>query len=207
MEHMNREQMSLPRLFRETEGLMHRYVASLTPAAFDPERGQGRILALLRKTGPISQRDMAYLLGIRPQSLGELVRKLEENEYICREQSAEDKRGYMVSLTDKGSEVELPKPPMERVFSCLDESEQDSLRHCLERLCSQLEELTPDRPPQDGPGWGGPGGGFGPGPHHGCHPRHAAGHGHGCRPRRDPGRCGFGLRGELFMTDPGWGGF
>ena len=42
----------------------------------DPYRGQGRILALLKLQPGISQADLAYLRGMRPQSAGELRTKL-----------------------------------------------------------------------------------------------------------------------------------
>ena len=44
-------------------------------------RGQGRVLKLLRLKPEMSQREMAEILGIRPQSLGETLSKLEAAGY------------------------------------------------------------------------------------------------------------------------------
>lgn len=179
-------EMSLSRLFFRTEHLIHRYMASRMQDAFDPERGQGRILALLKKTGPLSQKDIAYLLGLRPQSLGELLRKLEEGGFITREPLADDKRGRLVSLTEKGQDVEMPRSPVEDVFACLDETEQETLHEYLERICSSIRDALPEDEPWPHPPFGmpGPGGGCGHGPggpaggpgagpghrwHHHCH--------------------------------------
>ena len=49
-------------------------------------------------------KDIAYLLNIRQQSLNESLKRLEENEYIKRTPSPEDKRIMIVNLTDKGQE-------------------------------------------------------------------------------------------------------
>lgn len=172
-------QRSLPRAFRETEMLLHRYMASRRQEAFDPERGQGRILALLKRTGPLPQRDLAYLLGIRQQSLGELVRKLEENEFVTRAPQPDDKRVLIVALTEKGSELEMPRTPLAAVFDCLDEEEQQNLSTYLDRICARLAELLPEDP---GAAWAGPDAGFEPGCRPGPHPGPRPGH----------GPCGFG---------------
>lgn len=47
----------------------------------DTSRGQGRVLAILKMKPEISTKDLAYLLGIRQQSLNELLNKLEKKEY------------------------------------------------------------------------------------------------------------------------------
>ncbi len=64
--------------------------------------GQGRVLRLLDLHSPITQKELAYLLGIRSQSLGELLTKLEEVEYIQRTPNPEDKRTAIVAITDQG---------------------------------------------------------------------------------------------------------
>lgn len=45
----------------------------------DTTRGQGRILAMLKIQPEIATKELAYLLGIRQQSLNELLNKLEKN--------------------------------------------------------------------------------------------------------------------------------
>ena len=47
--------------------------------------GQGRVLALLKIQPEIATKDMAYLLGIKQQSLNELLKKLEKSGYVKEE--------------------------------------------------------------------------------------------------------------------------
>lgn len=44
--------------------------------------GQGRVLALLKIQPEIATKDMAYLLGIKQQSLNELLKKLEKVDML-----------------------------------------------------------------------------------------------------------------------------
>ena len=68
----------------------------------DPTRGQGRILAMLKIQPEIKTRELAYLLGIRQQSLNELLNKLEKSGHVERKPSEKDKRVMVVHLTEKG---------------------------------------------------------------------------------------------------------
>ena len=69
-----------------------------------PPRGQGRgrMLGLLHDHGEMSQSQIAAHLGIRPQSLSEMLAKAEADGVIVRRQSPEDKRQTLVSLTELG---------------------------------------------------------------------------------------------------------
>ena len=61
-------------------------VPSTKPYAFRPygdsRRGQGRVLAILKMQPEISQKELLYLLDMRPQSLGELLSKLEKTDTL-----------------------------------------------------------------------------------------------------------------------------
>jgi DNA-binding MarR family transcriptional regulator len=107
----------------------------------DTSRGQGRVLAILKMRPEISARDLSYLLGIRPQSLNELLMKLEKNGYITRAQSEEDKRSVIVSLTDKGRDAKQDGAPgYGDILECLTADEQTTLDGYLERISAALEE-------------------------------------------------------------------
>ena len=67
--------------------------------------GQGRVLKLLRIKPEISQREMAEILGIRPQSLGETLNRLEAAGYIERRIREDDRRSLIVCLTEAGAEA------------------------------------------------------------------------------------------------------
>ena len=74
------------------------------PPQEGPPRGQGRgrMLGLLMDHGEMSQSQLAAHLGIRPQSLSEMLAKTEADGMIVRRQSTEDKRQTIVSLTETG---------------------------------------------------------------------------------------------------------
>lgn len=81
--------------------------------------GQGRVLALLKIQPEIATKDMAYLLGIKQQSLNELLKKLEKSGYVKRKPSKEDKRVMIVCLTNE--ELEQFSSYIDRILSSLEE--------------------------------------------------------------------------------------
>lgn len=159
----------------------------------DPRRGQGRVLAILKMQPEISQKDLSYLLDMRPQSLGELLTKLEKNGYITRTPSETDRRVMNIKLTKEGTEAteEIEKKfSFDELFDCLSEEEQKNLSSNLNRIIETLEAQIGDEQTERG---GNP---FGDrfGEHHGRMPfgRHSVdfpfdhhpgmGRGHGERP-------------------------
>ena len=107
----------------------------------NPYRGQGRILKILKLKPEMSQKELSELLDIRAQSLGELLRKLEQNGYLTRVTSETDKRAMIIKLTDKGLNAEIGDDRQngyDRIFKCLSEEEQETLANLLERLINNL---------------------------------------------------------------------
>ncbi|GHU93606.1 MarR family transcriptional regulator [Clostridia bacterium] len=121
--------------------LQHRSRAEHGPTA-DPSRGQGRVLAALKLQSEISTKDLAYLLGIRPQSLNELLSKLEKNGMVTRSPSEADKRVITVTLTDKGRGEQQQDSDPDCLFACLNEDEQQNLSEYLDKIIASLEERT-----------------------------------------------------------------
>jgi DNA-binding MarR family transcriptional regulator len=106
-----------------------------------PQRGQGRILSLLKLKPEITQKELSDILDIRPQSLGELLAKLEKAGYIERTPSEEDRRGMVVRLTEAGrAAAEQPDPGPSALFDALSEEERINLASYLSRLIEKLEE-------------------------------------------------------------------
>lgn len=120
----------------------YRHMAHEGGARRDPHRGQGRILKLLKLHPEISQKDLLYLLDMRPQSLGELLSKLEKNGCITRTPSDEDKRAMIVKLTEEGEKAASmdDAPDFSTLFSCLGDEEQEVLGGYLDRIIAGLEE-------------------------------------------------------------------
>ena len=133
----------LTNIFLETNHLLHRYNMMWYGKNFgglDPRQGQGRILTALRRMNSVSQKDLGFILDIRPQSLGELLQKLENSGYIRRERSTTDKRALIVELTEKGETFQLQKPDYENLFITLNSEEKKILKQALEKIFMQLSE-------------------------------------------------------------------
>lgn len=152
---------------------MHQQMAK--NKGFEPHRGQGRVLALLKLHPEISQKDLTFVLGMRPQSLGELLQKMADKEWITREPSTEDKRVMIVKITDLGkAEAEKinQRPDFtSELFENFSAEEKEQWSQLIEKLIVNLQEkLGTEEEPEffGGPGFGGP--------HH--HGHHHEGHGH-----------------------------
>lgn len=105
----------------------------------NPTRGQGRVLAILKLQPEISTKDLSYLLGIRKQSLNELLNKLEKAGYVTRTPSDADRRVMMVHLTEEGKTKQQSDSDFLDIFDCLNPSEQTTFGDYLDRINSTLE--------------------------------------------------------------------
>ena len=103
-------------------------------------RGQGRILAVLKKKDGISTKDLAYILDITVSSLNEVLKKLEQNGYIKKEPSPKDKRILLVKLTPKGKEFKFHKPGDSDIFNCLEYEEKVKLVEYLDKIILEFHE-------------------------------------------------------------------
>ena len=124
--------------------LMHRYSHHIRRERGlfgDTRRGQGRVLSLLKMQPEITQKELSYLLGMRPQSLGELLSKLEKKGFITRTPSEEDRRVMILRLTPEGEKAaENPENDSYDFFGILNSEEKEQFNEYLERLIENLEE-------------------------------------------------------------------
>lgn len=104
----------------------------------DPTRGQGRLLALLKMQDGMPAKDLAYVLGIRPASLNELVTKLERAGLVVRERSPEDGRVMLVRLTEAGRATRQEIPDSD-LFKGLTEEQRLTLAELLRIVIADLE--------------------------------------------------------------------
>lgn len=150
---MQNEMMSLMEKFIIlSRMLMHRHHHK-KGHMHSPYRGQGRILALLKLEPEMSQKKLAFLLGIRPQSMGELLAKLEQHGYITRSQSEEDRRSLTITLTEKGHEAACSEDDEQSceqkhdtMFACLSSEEKTQLDGYLGRIIrSWQDEMTEEQ--------------------------------------------------------------
>jgi len=106
----------------------------------DSTRGQGRVLALLRQIqAEISTKDLSYLLGIRQQSLNDLLNKLERGGYIARTPSQNDKRVIVVQLTAKGKSEEYVDTDISSIFDSFTKDELLLFGKFLDRIIQVLD--------------------------------------------------------------------
>lgn len=107
----------------------------------DGMRGRGRVLSLLRLRDGVSTKDIAEVMGIRVTSLNEVLGKMEGDGLVERIPSEDDKRIMLVTLTEKGRTVELPKRKMPKLlFDIFDEEEQAQLDGYFDRMIESLEK-------------------------------------------------------------------
>ena len=135
--------------------------------------GQGRVLALLALREPLGQKDLAYLLGVRPQSLSELLGKLEHAGLVSRQRDENDRRSTLVSLTAEGrgaaEEAARSGANEDDPFDALDDAERAELA----RLAGKVSQALINADGEPGPH--GPRGG---GHRRGEDPRRREGRGH-----------------------------
>jgi DNA-binding MarR family transcriptional regulator len=93
----------------------------------------------------LSQKYLAYLLGIRPQTLSEALAKLEEQGYVERRKDENDRRVMLVYLTDDGreraKEIDARREQRaEDIFSVLTDEEKEQLARILAKLDAGIEQ-------------------------------------------------------------------
>ena len=111
-------------------------------------RGQARVITMVAMKEGINQKDLAFLLGIRPQTLGELLRRLEERGLVERKKSEADARAIEVYLTDEGRAraqeiAERRALAAADLFSVLTDEEKEQLEAILDKLAAELDKYRP----------------------------------------------------------------
>lgn len=174
---------------QQLQALMHRAAFYSHVEKYNPHRGQGRVLALLKMKPEITQKELTFLLNMSKQSLAELIGKLEKRGLITREPSEADKRVMMIKLTEQGVQeadnVASPSSDTLEALDCLNDEELATFNEYLGRIIAYYEEQFPDEDFEQrrqsmeefmrhhGPRGGGRG-------HHHGHGHKGKGHGHHC---------------------------
>lgn len=109
------------------------------------EHGRVRLMNMLKENGELSQKEIAEKLDIRPQSLSELLVKMESDGFISRRQDKDDKRVIVVALTEKGEEQlvvlrQANREHAEKLFSPLTDEEKDALIAILKKLTQKEDK-------------------------------------------------------------------
>ncbi|WP_430610697.1 MarR family winged helix-turn-helix transcriptional regulator [Enterococcus sp. DIV0876] len=107
--------------------------------------GQQRVLAILTLEDGLVQNHLAEVLDLRPSSMAELLKKMENNGEIERKEDSEDKRSKRIYLTDTGRKkadaltAQKEAASSETFFSGLNEEEQASFAKLLEKIAAGWE--------------------------------------------------------------------
>lgn len=128
-------------LFRQASRLMARAYHRRDHA----QHAQELILSILRRHGPMNQRDLLDILDVRSASLSEVLGKLERGDLIARQRDDQDKRGYVISLTEQGStrssDVEdIRTESADALFAGLDDGERETLGRLLAKIVASLAD-------------------------------------------------------------------
>ena len=112
---------------------------AVRPRRAKGERGmegmaQHRVLKLLGETSSISQQSLQEILAIRPGSLSELLKKLEDKGLILRTPDDNDRRKNTLSLTDAGRDTLKATEEQRDPFNMLTEEEQETLKTLLKKI-------------------------------------------------------------------------
>lgn len=142
------EEQTLMEQFLRLQAMMQRYFMKRRKehGPFgNPHRGQGRVLSLLKLKPETTQKELSYLLDMRPQSLGELLGKLEKNGYINREPLESDRRVMVIRLTEAGMAAADNNESEEKtIFDVLSKEEQASFDMIMGKLIEALESEIPE---------------------------------------------------------------
>ena len=113
-------------------------------------RNQWRVLAHLRRIDGINQSQLADRMDVEPIVLVRLLDKLEKGGYVQRRQDPQDRRAYLLYLTDKAGplierleaiSVEL----REAMLGTLSADERDTLIEMLMRIKSRMTNKTTEK--------------------------------------------------------------
>ncbi|MBO7682181.1 MAG: MarR family transcriptional regulator [Clostridia bacterium] len=76
------------------------------PHGHRPPARQEHLLHVLKRNPSINQKDLAEKFRVRPQTLGEMLAKMEENGLVVRTKDPADGRATLVDLTPAGEAAE-----------------------------------------------------------------------------------------------------
>lgn len=111
--------------------------------------GYGHILDVLSKNDGLSQREIAELLNIRPQSASEAVASMEAQGLIEKRTNEQDRRSSLIYITQEGRQrqIDLRNARIEnarRIFEPLTDCEKETLLKLLQKTASALQEKKED---------------------------------------------------------------
>ena len=130
--------LSLYHLIRRLSHPIHR--GEMTPEQY-------WLLRILRRRGPLSIGELAKALDVTGSSATTACKRLEKAGLVTRERQSDDERMVRVMLTEQGnakveSWQQRRRELLAQLLAPLDEVEQETLQHLLERVLETAEGQT-----------------------------------------------------------------
>jgi DNA-binding MarR family transcriptional regulator len=104
---------------------------------------EGHILTYLRSYAPTPVGELVRVFGIKQSTFTGILDRLEQTGFIRRELNPEDRRSFLIHITDEGRDL------AERINGLLEKLEEDILRRVSERdvkgfqaVMKAVEEVT-----------------------------------------------------------------
>lgn len=139
-DHLVDDVLALYHLIRRASHPVHR--AEMTPEQY-------WLLRLLRRRGALSIGELAEALGVTGSSVTTACKRLEKAGLVTRERQVDDERMVRVALTDQGiarieSWEQQRRELLTQLLAPLDQDEQRTLQHLLERVLETAERQVSD---------------------------------------------------------------
>ena len=111
---------------------------------------QNRILSLLNREGPMTQKALMCKMQIQPGSLSEVLAKVEGAGLVERRRCEDDRRNFEIRLTEEGVQqaeaFERDRQDMAQLlFATLEASEKQQLMDLMTKLHEHWESCTFER--------------------------------------------------------------
>ena len=124
--------------------LMYAVSKNLKEMEMTPE--QPILLNIILNYGPLTQKDLADKMHIKPATLTARLQRLEKRNFIVRTNDKNDKRVQYVELTDLGktnleTSVQVLKDVSKIAFNGFEDEDLLQLRLFVERMQTNLNEL------------------------------------------------------------------
>lgn len=131
----------LIRLFHQAGKFLHR----AHHMQGHPRHAQRRILAILMERESINQKVLLEILDIRSSSLSEILAKMEGRGFISRERDEEDRRNYVIHITEKGRDFMAnhgaeQHEKKNNLFAALSKEDHEQLEGLMQKLVQSWEE-------------------------------------------------------------------
>ena len=118
------------------------------PAMKSVTKGQGRLIIFLKRKDRLSTKELSEILNISVTSLNETLNKLEQQNFIRKVPSEQDKRILLVELTEEGRTLEFKNHEDIDIFDSLSAEEKENLNEYLNHLTLALHKKFKNENPE-----------------------------------------------------------